>query len=73
MTSIPPILIAATGLRREARIVSGPGVLTVSGGGDATRLEAELERLGFDQKRSNGKRRWSGIAVPDWYAAAPRK
>jgi hopanoid-associated phosphorylase len=45
VTSIPPILLAATGLRREARIVSGPGILAISGGGDAARLEAELERL----------------------------
>jgi hopanoid-associated phosphorylase len=37
------MILAATGLRREARIVAGPGVVAVSGGGVAHRLEAALE------------------------------
>ncbi len=40
---VTPLLIA-TGLRREARILSGPGVIVVAGGGDAARLEAALAR-----------------------------
>jgi hopanoid-associated phosphorylase len=39
------MILAATGLRREARILSGPGVAVVAGGGDHARLEAVLERL----------------------------
>ncbi|UFN48017.1 hopanoid-associated phosphorylase [Roseomonas sp. OT10] len=35
-------LLVVTGLRREARILSGPGIETVAGGGDAARLEAVL-------------------------------
>ncbi|MFW2852632.1 phosphorylase [Sphingomonas sp. TX0543] len=36
-------LIVACGLKREARIFERAGVVAVIGGGDATRLEAELE------------------------------
>ncbi len=36
------MILAATGLKREARIVSGPGVTAIAGGGDSARLEAEL-------------------------------
>ena len=36
-------VIAATGLRREARILAGPGVIAIAGGGDHARLEAEIE------------------------------
>jgi adenosylhomocysteine nucleosidase len=36
-------LLVATGLQREARIMARPGVVVVAGGGDAARLEAELE------------------------------
>jgi hopanoid-associated phosphorylase len=36
-------VIAVTGLRREARIMAGPGVLAIAGGGDGARLEAEIE------------------------------
>ena len=35
-------ILAATGLRREARIVEGPGVAAVAGGGRAEALEAAL-------------------------------
>ena len=36
-------VIAVTGLRREARILADPAVRTIAGGGDATRLEADIE------------------------------
>jgi hopanoid-associated phosphorylase len=36
-------IIAVTGLKREARILAGPGVLAIAGGGDHARLEAEIE------------------------------
>ena len=39
------MILAATGLRREAQILSGPGVEVVAGGGDHARLEAALGRL----------------------------
>lgn len=35
-------ILAATGLRREARIIEGPGVAVVAGGGRAEALEAAL-------------------------------
>ena len=37
-------LLIATGLLREARIMAGPDVEIVAGGGDGERLEAALER-----------------------------
>jgi hopanoid-associated phosphorylase len=37
------MILIATGLRREARILAGPGVAVVAGGGDELRLERELE------------------------------
>ncbi|WP_426954601.1 hopanoid-associated phosphorylase [Muricoccus radiodurans] len=37
-------IVAVTGLQREARIVAAPGIRVVIGGGDATRLAAELDR-----------------------------
>ena len=36
-------LLVACGMQREARIIARPWVTVVAGGGDATRLEAELE------------------------------
>jgi adenosylhomocysteine nucleosidase len=36
-------IIAVTGLRTEARIVAGPRVLAIAGGGDAAGLAAALE------------------------------
>jgi adenosylhomocysteine nucleosidase len=36
------MILVATGLQREARIVAGPGVLAVPGGGLSERLEAAL-------------------------------
>jgi len=38
-------ILIATGLRREARLMAGPGVAVIAGGGDAARLERELEVL----------------------------
>ncbi|MBC9178929.1 phosphorylase family protein [Pseudoroseomonas ludipueritiae] len=38
-------ILAATGLHRETRILAAPGVRPIPGGGDAARLEAELNRL----------------------------
>jgi adenosylhomocysteine nucleosidase len=37
------MILAATGLQREQRIVAGPGVEAIAGGGDHKRLEALLE------------------------------
>ena len=37
-------LLIATGLRREARMMARPGVVVIAAGGDAERLERELER-----------------------------
>jgi hopanoid-associated phosphorylase len=37
------MIIAAVGLERERRIVDGPGVEAIAGGGDKARLEALLE------------------------------
>ena len=39
------MILAVTGLQRERRILAGPDVEVVAGGGDHVRLEAELERL----------------------------
>ena len=36
-------IIAVTGLRREAGILAGEGVLAIAGGGDMARLEREIE------------------------------
>ena len=38
-------LLVVTGLRREARLVASPGVLTAVGGGDGAALRARLEQL----------------------------
>lgn len=39
------MILAVTGLQRERRILAGPGVEVVAGGGDQARLEGEVERL----------------------------
>ncbi|CAN5743818.1 phosphorylase [soil metagenome] len=39
------MILAVTGLQRERRILAGPGVEVVAGGGDHARLEAVLDRL----------------------------
>ncbi|WP_428666390.1 phosphorylase [Reyranella sp.] len=38
-------ILAVTGLQRERRLVAGPGVEAVAGGGDHARLAATLDRL----------------------------
>jgi hopanoid-associated phosphorylase len=38
------MILAVTGLERERRMVAGPGVEAVAGGGDQARLEATLDR-----------------------------
>jgi hopanoid-associated phosphorylase len=37
------MILIATGLKREARILAGPGLRVTAGGGDSARLERELE------------------------------
>jgi hypothetical protein len=37
------MILIACGLQREARLLAGPGILAIPGGGDAARLEAALE------------------------------
>jgi hopanoid-associated phosphorylase len=39
------MILAVTGLERERRMVAGPGVEAIAGGGDHMRLEATLDRL----------------------------
>jgi hopanoid-associated phosphorylase len=39
------MILAATGLQRERRIVASPGIEAIAGGGDPARLEAMLERF----------------------------
>ena len=39
------MILAATGLQRERRIVAGPDIEAVASGGDPVRLEAVLDRL----------------------------
>jgi hypothetical protein len=37
------MILVATGLKREARLLAGPDLRVVAGGGDSARLERELE------------------------------
>ena len=39
------MILAATGLQRERRIVAGPDIEAIASGGDPARLEAALDRL----------------------------
>src|SRR6201996_100431 len=43
-------ILAVTGLKREAEIVGGPGVVAVTGGGDAISLQQKLDALHGDIK-----------------------
>jgi adenosylhomocysteine nucleosidase len=43
-------ILAVTGLKREAEIVGGPGVVAVTGGGDAVSLQQKLDALHGDIK-----------------------
>lgn len=38
-------ILVITGMLRECRLLAGPGIETLAGGGDAVRLEREAERL----------------------------
>jgi len=38
------MILVATGLQREARLLAGPSLTVIAGGGDRLRLERELER-----------------------------
>ena len=38
-------ILVLTGLQRECRLLAGPGIEVLAGGGDARRLEAQAERL----------------------------
>lgn len=38
-------LLVATGLRREARLIAGSGIVAIAGGGDSRALETQLETL----------------------------
>jgi hypothetical protein len=37
-------ILIATGLRREARLMAGPGIVAIAGGGGSVRLEQGLEQ-----------------------------
>ncbi len=37
------MILIACGLQRESKILTGPGVIAIPGGGNAVRLEAALE------------------------------
>jgi adenosylhomocysteine nucleosidase len=39
------MILIATGLKREARLLAGPGARVVAGGGDSARLQQELDTL----------------------------
>lgn len=51
------MILVATGMQREARIIARPGVIVVAGGGDDAWLEAELDA------RANGTRALLSIGV----------
>lgn len=38
-------ILVITGMQRECRLLAGPGIEALAGGGDARRLEAQAERL----------------------------
>jgi hopanoid-associated phosphorylase len=42
------MILVATGLKREARILAGPDARVIAGGGDSARLERELEAAAPD-------------------------
>jgi adenosylhomocysteine nucleosidase len=43
-------LLIATGLSLEAKVMAGPGVTVIAGGGDGPRLEQELESSAIDAR-----------------------
>ena len=67
------MILIATGLKREARLLAGPDARVVAGGGDAARLERELEAAaaGADGIISMGLcgALAEGLAPGDWVVA----
>ncbi len=70
-----PFLLAVTGLKREAALLAGPGVVVIPGGGDSPALAAKLEAA-LQQHRPRGviSVGLGGalspvLAVGDWVAA----
>ena len=67
------MILAATGLQRERRIVAGPGVEAVAGGGDHARLEAMLDALrrrGARHHQHRHRRRpRAGLRAGEWVVA----
>jgi hopanoid-associated phosphorylase len=59
MTSAKPALLVVTGLRREAQIAEGEGVVTLCSGGDPALLQERLSALFRDPSRPSD----SGIAA----------
>ena len=67
-------IVAVTGLNREAKILAGPGLRAIAGGGDGGRLEAELEAccpeaLGVISIGLGGALA-PGLAPGDWVVAS---
>ncbi|HWL82425.1 MAG TPA: hopanoid-associated phosphorylase [Roseomonas sp.] len=67
-------VLVATGLRREARLLAGPGIQAVTGGGDAARLEAALDELAGEGARGLISIGIAGALAPtlrpgDWLVA----
>jgi hypothetical protein len=64
------VILAATGLRREARVLVRPGVFAIAGGGDAARLEAALEARAGEARAllsiGLGGALVAGLAPGDW-------
>ena len=67
-------IVAVTGLNREAKILAGPGLRAIAGGGDGRRLEEELEAacpeaLGLISIGLGGALA-PGLAPGDWVVAS---
>src|SRR5579862_1381004 len=68
------LTIAVTGLKREARILAGPHVMAIAGGGDGARLQAELEAACADAASiisiGLGGALVEGLRPGDWVVAS---
>ena len=68
-------LLAVVGLRREARLIASPGVLTAIGGGDEAGLRARLERRVASRSVRAvisigiGGGLWPDLKLGDWVVA----
>ncbi len=68
-------LIAVVGLQREAKLVGGPGIVAAAGGGQASSLRAQMERLAEPQRPRAvisiglGGALSPGLDVGDWVVA----